>query len=861
MKKYLITGALALFVGGFLTSCHDNDGVYSSIVEQKTQEYQKLFVQEFGEIDPQQDWGFGTSSIAARTRAFEARTRGLADNLPTPPVFRDTNPISKPTEPNYYNTKAQVTADKSIYYAGSKNNYNHGDIFYIDADCSMVNPQNYKDLTIYVVGNSNSPVTYSGQTHQGGENEGDGSGTTFCVTTGAKLILGAISKNLKVYLAPGSTLDVSSARLQFAGEHSAVYMSRGSNVIGGDLSFFDGCQVFISEGAKITATNLEVKKNSTLWNEGTVKVTKELFIEYENGYVYNKADKTISAETIKVGNNNDLLYNDGIITCTDSISFQNSEAEIVNNGTLSAASISHRAGGKMHNVGVATISGLTYITNDENTQWQNDGQYTSGSFTVYDANRVYNNCKLTVTNTTGDGVFTLAESQFVLNGGEDYGASLICDSFVWETNAGGQFHMGNKSLLKVNGTMLMKNNNYGYGFHGYGTDYAVIQAQAIEKDVEDQYKAWYDGKLFIDAGSHFDQGYKNNNGADQPYYYYDPETVVFHIGDTDTDVSVSIPYSICNPGYNYTGKTDEISIISNSDETTTSGWHQEGYIVKCGESGRVFCEDLGVVRASDIDFNDLVFDAYIFKKTPVTRYWKKDSNGNKEYWKDERSGSDEYYAEVYLLAAGGTLDLTISGKLKDGTTVGATSVKPYMGVGKTTILNTIMPNGETYGNIPDNKDQAPEKLVFEGVSSIANISIIVFYKSESQMTALELEAYQGAAPHKLCVPITTQWPIERAEINLAYEDFTKYVKGVDSEGKKIIVTTNGTTNDGESYYEKVNDLWNTKNPDYIYTSTVSYPVPDLSERFEASGKIEEDDATSASGGYNGTGPILIRTRH
>ena len=52
MRKYLITGVLALAAGGFLTSCHDTEGAYSSIVEQKLQAYEQVFKEEFGEIDP-----------------------------------------------------------------------------------------------------------------------------------------------------------------------------------------------------------------------------------------------------------------------------------------------------------------------------------------------------------------------------------------------------------------------------------------------------------------------------------------------------------------------------------------------------------------------------------------------------------------------------------------------------------------------------------------------------------------------------------------------------------------------------------------------------------------------------------------
>ena len=74
MKKYLITGVLALIVGGFLTSCHDDDLSYSSIAEAKQAQFAENFEKFFGEVSPNQDWGFGESS--------NARTRSYADGQP-----------------------------------------------------------------------------------------------------------------------------------------------------------------------------------------------------------------------------------------------------------------------------------------------------------------------------------------------------------------------------------------------------------------------------------------------------------------------------------------------------------------------------------------------------------------------------------------------------------------------------------------------------------------------------------------------------------------------------------------------------------------------------------------------------------
>ena len=78
MKKYLITGAMALLAGFYLTSCTHDDIEYSSLYEEKTQTYEKVFKELYGTIDPNHDWGFKSlASANSDTRAF---TRGVDIN-------------------------------------------------------------------------------------------------------------------------------------------------------------------------------------------------------------------------------------------------------------------------------------------------------------------------------------------------------------------------------------------------------------------------------------------------------------------------------------------------------------------------------------------------------------------------------------------------------------------------------------------------------------------------------------------------------------------------------------------------------------------------------------------------------------
>lgn len=78
MKKYLITGAMALVAGFYLTSCTHDDIGYDNLYEEKTQSFEKVFKDLYGTIDPNHDWGFTPYAIDGLTtvNATRALTRG-----------------------------------------------------------------------------------------------------------------------------------------------------------------------------------------------------------------------------------------------------------------------------------------------------------------------------------------------------------------------------------------------------------------------------------------------------------------------------------------------------------------------------------------------------------------------------------------------------------------------------------------------------------------------------------------------------------------------------------------------------------------------------------------------------------------
>ena len=154
------------------------------------------------------------------------------------------------------------------------------------------------------------------------------------------------------------------------------------------------------------------------------------------------------------------------------------------------------------------------------------------------------------------------------------------------------------------------------------------------------------------------------------------------------------------------------------------GYSEEEDKVK--ESGRIICEDLGGI--GDFDFNDVVFDATIYKsgKTVIT-----------------------------ILAAGGTLPITVAGK----------NISSVMGF----MVNTIKGGAthEPYTFIAANK-----------YNSLVEIPIVVTNKDNAnQLYQYELKANMGEAPQKIKVPTNFRWCQEYKEhsIDKAYPGFTEWV--------------------------------------------------------------------------------------
>ncbi|MBO4720940.1 MAG: hypothetical protein J5658_13870 [Prevotella sp.] len=290
-------------------------------------------------------------------------------------------------------------------------------------------------------------------------------------------------------------------------------------------------------------------------------------------------------------------------------------------------------------------------------------------------------------------------------------------------------------------------------------------------------------------------------------------------------------------------------------------------------SGRVFCEDLGVVRASDIDFNDIVFDVLIYKTEMITEY--QISSDGEEWVVDPNrprvTTSTTYDGDVWLLAGGGTIPATIQA---GGYTYNVKQSFQYQ-LSDKVIVNTIEDRDGSYGN--DYRNYATAKKLNDtplAITSVADVKIFVTYGAEFA----ELTAYKGVAPHKICVPLTTKWLKEREEISNGYPSFTRYVKYQDKDGNYLEnykinpgVTENdgpegGYVGDGDEYDfdEHANSVWDNPVTASLFTPDVSYTArheaPNWTEAMVYMGMSAVTGGGTDSG-YRNTDPVLVRRRH
>ena len=253
---------------------------------------------------------------------------------------------------------------------------------------------------------------------------------------------------------------------------------------------------------------------------------------------------------------------------------------------------------------------------------------------------------------------------------------------------------------------------------------------------------------------------------------------------------------------------------------------EERWVVK--QDGRVFCEDLGRATREDLDFNDVVFDVYIWQKTSHTkkyRYRYSDKEKTKQIGDPEliydSGAQEEYFAQVILQAAGGTIPVSLRVG-KDEYVIHDQFNDPEP-TPTDMMVNTRDNNSSAYGSFGTRRpvqlgNQSVTKRSFKkinntvvedddniftfkfipGVSKISDIAIWTLFGGKEGSDVEELTSKIGEAPQKFMAPIPTKWASERKNISLAYPGFKAWVE----DGAK--------------------EPWDAPNDDYTYNPEVPY---------------------------------------
>jgi hypothetical protein len=378
-----------------------------------------------------------------------------------------------------------------------------------------------------------------------------------------------------------------------------------------------------------------------------------------------------------------------------------------------------------------TVAGETELTQGNSLIWWiNKGTYTTGTFKSFAWNgTMYNYCRLFV---TGDammqnGVFHLMNGSYI----EMDRGVFNNFKFLMRNNAG---------FNAKSGTL------WGRDGDDYRGKYTIQGFQAIDDDA----KAFvrldgvnkipaHKGSAFHIQGKKLTLAYNNITFYHELYYFSTTWNDCVNNFANETTEAVLRAEQNENTTWN-THDVPSTNLVTGSDFAATgftlkdgecaATWKGESEVVDTNpvvEEGRIMCEDLGTI--GDFDFNDVVFDAKIHQDGTT---------------------------EITLLAAGGTLHLTVAGE----------EVHAKFGVGLREMVNTGIVSK------PAVTFTAADKY-----EHLIDIPIRVRQQNGENITYYELTAIKGKAPQKICVPVGTKWADEYVSITRAYPGFKDWATG------------------------------------------------------------------------------------
>ena len=378
------------------------------------------------------------------------------------------------------------------------------------------------------------------------------------------------------------------------------------------------------------------------------------------------------------------------------------------------------------------------------------------------------------------------------------------DREVWKTGTDTANPIGHMDQIYANTSADGSSYDHIYNFNTNSGSFMLV------RDSETKYgfgyeESWGTSEKHVWYNSFMAHIVDEANGIDGYYVGFDYQTykdkdVSYQYWDGTQTISGTTTNWALNPDGVYDDRIIKIvpgtaaREIPSGSSTSTSTRTDRVERRRLVAQGRIFCEDLGTsaerMTKSDIDFNDAVFDAKIWRLGQYDVIYENGSYKTETDYLENiyegglENGKFKYVAEICLLAAGGTIKLKIGGNKgfeihdKFGEGNGRT-------IGHTTIINTMGQPSQANFSTTVNTDEC------EAVTEEVDITDLVTNKTEIGLDIIpievqwvsgnhesvgELSADYGKAPQKLCVPIGTRWVYERIPITSAYTQFDSYAK-------------------------------------------------------------------------------------
>ena len=765
MKQYLITGALALAATALLTTSCQHDDISTSVVDAKLQAFDETFKAAYGNIDPNHSWGFPIDDdITSATEQGDGITRSQ-----TAPACPDINqPYDEAwvknyvdnigTEPNSQN--AWDNYDNSIYHEGTPGTTTY------KWNWDVLNALGW-DAYGYLFDGWSDWTNASEEIYNNLKEEGKESWIIVETTGGTEGYWEydpTFVRNFKITGTWNGSINVVASE-GFLPDHVTRSNAERTVVVTGTWNITENQRV--GEFGKIIIAK-----------GGTVNVASGCKLEMVNQarLVVLPGGKLTGAGSVEVNNGNAA------------------GEENYNGGTIDVALFNNNFG-KFYNYGkflVEEYQGGAQESNFYNHSLVHIKHTGLGSETpnarIFNACQWYCEGDMRCRNYEGiNGSAFIVGGQLMVSGSED------------GTSDPSYFGLAEGALVKC-GSLYNNGTSWTGPTSGYAAVEIVNQIDFLNwaQDTTPLTFGYFENNIYVKCGKWDNiptgNGYQSGETATADYKFWHivangyggtqegPGTVargnggVTKItGNTNeilpADEDFVLGQSGCTPGFK--GNTD----TPQETETITESGYDERTVEVLKEEGRVFCEDLGQVSNRDMDYNDVVFDAWVYVNQVYRRNWTITktvykgtsvvvSQSEKVYADEEvLVGTTPSRTKIRLLAAGGTLPLQVAGEEVH---------KKFLGTSNTTtMINTRTSASVLNGGVSTIEGVDPvEFWAATAYKKIIDIPIVVRYSGGE---ILELKSDKGDAPHKFLVPVGTVWAAERCEISTAYQNFNAWV--------------------------------------------------------------------------------------